>query len=291
MRETYLRFVEERHAAWLSRMYPLLGAEVTDPIVSGVKFTNVFRVLDWGSQFLVRELLYRERLTWQDAIFRCTLYRYTNRPEPWEHFYRENGRYPVVEDLGGVLQRSWRSYKDAGGQVFGTAYRIFAAAKRESGDQLDWYLETMRRFFLDDNELVDRFTSADRMEDRLAAIEMLPRCGPFMSMQIITDMGYSSLLKGDEDEHIVAGPGATAGAAIVFPDQNARYAIEWAFDRVSVSIPMPDGSLRRTSRMDIQNTWCEFSKYARYASGGATRGVFRPVHELPIPFYPPHWYR
>ncbi len=57
MIETYLSFCRERHKIWLKRQAGDPGPWTDDPILATRKFTNVFRILDPGTQFVVQELL------------------------------------------------------------------------------------------------------------------------------------------------------------------------------------------------------------------------------------------
>lgn len=82
MNTVYHDFVVARHQIWEKRQLGLPAPWATDPLLNTRKFTNVFRVLDAGTQFVIRELF--PDTTYQTALMRAFLYRYTNRPEPWE---------------------------------------------------------------------------------------------------------------------------------------------------------------------------------------------------------------
>ena len=53
----YLEFVEERHRIWEKRRSGEPQPWTEDHVLQDRKFTNVFRVLDYGSQFLLTNLL------------------------------------------------------------------------------------------------------------------------------------------------------------------------------------------------------------------------------------------
>src|SRR5690349_21447205 len=99
MTMTYLDFVAERHRVWERRQKEFSTAPVVwtdDPVLAAFKFTNVFRVLDAGSQFLLKML--NEPISFSEKVFRAFLYRYTNRPEPYVAFHMAFGRYPLRSD-------------------------------------------------------------------------------------------------------------------------------------------------------------------------------------------------
>jgi hypothetical protein len=291
VKNMYINFVVERHHVWVQRSRQFPPPWTNDHILLERKFTNVFRILDYGSQFLVKELLYDEDATPSDVLFRAILYRYTNRPEPWVYFRERHGHYPEVTDLKrGKLQATWQAYNAQGGPIFGTAYRMFVGQENKGSTRLGWAIDTAKEVFDGRKTFSRHFYNADSLEDRIQVLrEEVPRCAAFMSMQIATDMGYSPYPIGTEDDYVVPGPGCQAGAAVL--GMNGLDAIEWAKDQIgtAIAIALPNGN-RNPSRMDIQNTLCEFSKYHRYNLLPPTGRPYRPVHPvLPEPFYPPHW--
>ena len=123
--------------------------------------------------------------------------------------------------------------------------------------------------------------------------------GDFMSMQILTDWGY--YWPGhDENEFVVAGPGSRRGVAELFRGSAGPKAEDvirwvrgqWLEDVTCPLVPLPGGLHRPPSLMDIQNTFCEFSKYMRYIKQERVTGApYRPAHPgpQPSPILPHHW--
>jgi hypothetical protein len=293
---TYLDFVCERHAIWWKRQRDAERPWTDDQVLRTRKFTNVFRVLDYGSQFVCKELLYDDsRLPPGDALMRTFLYRYTNRPEPWLAFKEEFGRMPIREDLERNLPDLWRDYRAGGYPVFGNAYKMFSGYENKGTDRLTWITELANRFFgFGDDDITEAFWDSPTPQARLDVLKTIPRCADFLGMQILTDIGYWDP-HWDENNFIVPGPGARVGAkAIGMSD--ATEAIRWAHQALTWrdDIPLlPIGNRwREPSWMDVQNTFCEFGKYIRYRGKPTpTRGDYRPAHPgaQPAPFVPPHW--
>lgn len=291
MFETYKSFVRSRHEAWLHRQLGESPPWTTDQVIRKHKFTNVFRVLDRGTQFVVKELLYREKdIDKNDALMRCFLYRYTNRPEPWQHFHRVVGRYPLVEDLGGTLNDVWQGYKDRGYPIFGNAYKMFVGKENSGKDRLSWVLDLTEYEFGVGSALPDLFFKQVTPARRLEILKAIPRCADFMGMQVLTDIGMSRWLSADENLFVVAGPGAKVGAKLVAPDQKPLDVIQlaWRFWRESGDVVLP-GLERTPSLMDVQNTFCEFGKYVRWRDSAQPRRLYTGNGKLPVPFYPPFW--
>lgn len=296
MAMVYLDFVQERHRIWWKRQRGLEGPWTDDPVLRTRKFTNVFRVLDYGSQFLCKELLWDEPHDPGTVWMRAFLYRYINRPEPFLAFKEEFGRMPIREDLERNLPDLWRDYRAGGYPVFGNAYKMFSGAENAGTDRLTWITELVNRFFgFGDDDIVDALRGTRSPETKLAVLKTIPRCADFMGMQILTDYGYWDP-SWDENAFVVPGPGARVGAKEVgFSD--AGEAIRWAHHALTwrdndLLLPLPNGQYREPSWMDVQNTFCEFGKYIRYRGKPTpTRGDYRPAHPgaQQAPFVPPHW--
>lgn len=287
----YLEFVKERHRVW-ERRQSEQHCHSDDPVINGFKFTNVFRVLDHGSQFVLS--LLNEDIPFSEKVFRAFLYRYTNRPEPWITFRHTEGRYPKhIDAVNGRLLNYWGWYRREGHPVFGQAYKMFSGAENRGTDRLTWAVNLARDYATPVfSDLLLRKT----MKQRHDMLKTIPRCADFMAMQINTDLGWTQELQQDENEWVVPGPGARVGAKHVSPDSRAEHVIEWAQRRIwemedSPALALPNGRLYLPSLMDVQNTFCEFGKYVRYRERGPVTKVYRPAHpgrQIP-PTFPGHW--
>src|SRR5690606_9607191 len=86
------------------------------------KFTNMFRVLDPGSQFVFD--LKGEPI---DVIARLVFYRITNLPATWYALRAAYGRYPTADDFvhrSALLFQTIDAYRKQGNRVFSGAYII-----------------------------------------------------------------------------------------------------------------------------------------------------------------------
>ena len=302
MLELYRGFVRERHRIWEQRQ--VWGSwETTDPILGSRKFTNVFRILDAGTQFLVKELLYADEPDYGTALMRCFLYRYINRPEPFTYFKAAVGSMPTLEDVDlGILAHVLYQYRAEGNPVFGTAFKMFSGAENKGTDRLTWVLELVDRYFTEGSpdEKVTEFAAAGNQGSRLNVLKSIPRCADFMGMQILTDFGYSpwgadAYGYDRENDFIVPGPGAIRGAQALCPGVRFRSGDVIVIIEELTRQWARSGSVRLAGRspslMDVQNTLCEFSKYVRYRGLPIPETQYRPAHPGPqeAPFLPPHW--
>jgi hypothetical protein len=266
----YFRFVEERHHIWEARRDGAPAPWTDDPILSSAKFTNVYRVLDAGSQFLLRELLLPVKDDILSVATRAFIYRFNNRPEPWTYFKEALGEYPrAVDLLDGTLFEVWERRKAEGLPIFGTAYRMNSVCENRT-EMVLRHARTMIASGVPELLLEHDGDPVKQWE----TLKTVPTVGDFLAMQILTDIGYSGVLpQYDEDMWVAPGPGCIAGAAVLGLDPREAINKAWAYFQRFQTV-MLDGM--SPSLMDIQNTWCEFSKYARYASGGKPR-AYRPA--------------
>lgn len=303
----YLAFVDERHRIWERRQAGDPGPWTDDPILRTRKFTNVFRVLDYGSQYLLTLLHGSER----DVLMRAFLYRHTGRVETWEYLELMMG-LPTVADLDDVL-KLWHEYRgkvkvhvnrerregDTGrglgfqkqiGErpLFTGAYLVFPQSAVRGTDKMESIIRLTQRLFdpSSTGDVVPDFLRAKTQDERFGVLRRNKGVADFMSMQILTDWGYSDHCGEDrEDEFVVLGPGAKRGAALV------GEGIDWAVNAVRSSPRCPRLNGRAPSQMDIQNTLCEFSKYHRYQALPAQPDrSYAAVHPGPNHFVLPKHY-
>lgn len=288
--ERYKHFVRDRHTVWERRSLGVPAPWSGDPIIATRKFTNVFRILDRGSQYLYQIMRDEDYHT---ALFRAFLYRYTNRPEPWVAFEEDWGYLPTHEDaVDGTLLSMWMNYRhERDMPIFGNAYKMFSGLENKGTDRLTWVVNMARDYitpgFAEDFQQVD-----NAQWQRAAFLQEIPRCANFMSMQILTDMSYYAGYS--ENDFILPGPGAIAGAKhitgvgdIYAPTNSPTDLIHelteyWASEG--------DVNLygRTPSLMDVQNTLCEFSKYVKWAPGPKQ---YIPVGPQQDPILPDHYYQ
>jgi hypothetical protein len=308
----FLGFVDARHRVWQARQQGLPQPWTTDPIVASRKFTNVFRVLDHGSQYVLTDLVDPE-LSPRDQLARLFLYRHTGRVEVWEAMDLVSG-LPTLDNLDDCLEaiKAYRGktkvhlkskrvtpgrgnghQKTIGERpVFTAAYLVFPQSAERGTDKLDSIFDLTRRLFTpgSPDDLVPDFLAATRQADRFEALRRNKGVADFMSMQVLTDWGYTPHCGQDlENDFVVPGPGARKGAAELGLKPEA--ALDWALSAVHALPEPPLLGDRLPSRMDIQNCLCEFSKYARFARSASTQKTYSPAHpgvQLP-PVLPQHW--
>lgn len=292
MLDTYLNFVINRHRIWERRGTGEPQETWTDdPILATKKFTNVYRVLDFQSQFLVQELLGMagtyDKPSPRDVFFRCFLFRYTNRHEPWVAWANEFGDYPTWDDAFlGTLTEFWSDYRAAGNPIFGNAYKMFVGSENAGMSRMEWAVDLAVKAT---REVFTPFAQAASLAERLDILQTMPRCAGFMAMQIATDWGYYDPTFS-ENSAVILGPGARRGAQEIYPGLRPEATFREVHKALLEHPDCPSLAGRPPSLMDSQNCMCEFSKYARYSrQQPAIPSLYKPKHLNQDLYLPPHW--
>lgn len=303
--DTYWRFAAERQAIFHRRLRGCPGPLTMDPILRAHRFTNAYRVLDRVSQYLIREVQYRLDRSQEprELFFRTMLFKVFNRVDTWEAIEARVG--PVnwattpLDKVRAVLDdrhaRGMRNYSPA----YIVPSPPFGHARKHAN-----HLSLLARMM--DDRLPDRLRQAPSLRSVYERLLAYPGLGPFLAFQAAIDLNYSDLLDFDENDFIVAGPGAIDGIAKCFVKVEGRSAervIAWMvdnqdheFDRLGLSFQaLPN---RKLHLIDCQNLFCEISKYARVAhpeiagTSGRLRikQLYRPSSEPIAPLaFPARW--
>lgn len=292
--DEYAAYVSERHRIWELRSMGLPAPWTRSPILAVNKFTNNFRILDRGSQYVLR--MVQDAETPEDVVLRSFLYRFTNLPEVWDAYYGgEDGRWPVLSDVtSGRLEDFIRTYPQS---LFSGAYMISPGMENTGLSRPQWLAQVTWETFSSsgwhqlDEAILDPQTP---LSQRVEILKQVPRVGGFLAQQMATDIGYSDLLPTDENDSIVTGPGSAKGLKILGLPAKPSAIRELHGEIRSRVVLDVNGTPRPLSLMDIQNTLCEFSKYHGLLTARGNRGHrFAPgpntaaLHTDPL--YPNHW--
>lgn len=304
--DAYWRFAAERQSIFFRRLVGVTDALTNDPVLRGFKFTNAYRASDRVSQYLIKNVIYREDLPRDETnvFFRILLFKVFNKIETWTTLEKEVG--PLTWEafsfkrFDAVLSREM----SRGNTVYSAAYIMpsgggFFGHQAKHQNHLRMLEHVVRERF------PARLRDTKCMADAFTLLKSIPFVGPFLAYQYVTDMNYSELTNFDEDEFVVAGPGALDGISKCFqgarelnPAEVIRYMYENQerhFTEQGIAFRTLWG--RRLQLIDCQNVFCEISKYARAAFpdyvgvAGRTRikQKFKPTGALPAPWYPPKW--
>lgn len=305
--QDFLTFVTERHQIWLARQGGAPQPWTQDPILASRKFTNVFRVLDPGTQFLLTDL-FEPGLDPREILMRAFLYRHTGRVETWQALDLTTG-YPTVAILEDV-RAAWHSYRgevktktimekshsytahkiertkrESARPFFTGAYLVFPQSDIPGTDKLDSIVDLTKRLFTpgSPDDVWPEWERAKTQAERFRLLRRNKGVGDFMAMQVLTDWGYQCG-EDREDEFLVPGPGSIKGAKAIDPSVPTMTVVKRVVEAVRSHPDCPRVGYRVPSLMDIgSNLLCEWSKYARYRTQATPTKTYQPTHPGPQP--------
>jgi alpha-glutamyl/putrescinyl thymine pyrophosphorylase clade 1 len=303
--DTYWRFAAERLAMFYRRRRDPLGPWTSDPILRFYRFTNVFRAADRVSQYLIREVQYREDRCQEpnEVFFRTLLFKIFNKIETWEALEAAHGPLALRSVDLDELDRTLTLLHGRGRRIYSAAYIMPAPALGRERKHSN-HLALIARMMAD--RLPDRLRRAPDLEAVYEGILAYPGLGPFLAFQYAIDLNYSTLLDFEESTFVVAGPGALDGISKCFSSTDGRspeWIIRWVTDRQDIEFAARgldfEGLFGRPLQpIDCQNLFCEISKYTRVAHpelhGVANRQRIKQTYKRhqraldPLAF-PPRW--
>lgn len=300
--DTYWRFAAARQRIYSSRLAGLPAPWTDDEILRDHRFTNVFRASDRVSQYLIATVQRcPEGPEFADAVFRTLLFKIFNREDTWIGLERQVG--PVL----------WRTYDfgryraaldelAANGPIYSAAYLMPPPRLGEERKHAN-HLRLLERMMRDG--IAGTIRSSRSLESIYSTLVAYPGMGPFLAFQYAIDLNYLDSVAHDENEFVVAGPGAKDGIRKCFGRESSgveteviRYMVETQdehFARLGLEFHGLFG--RPLHLIDAQNLFCEVDKYARVhhpeVVGISGRSRIKQKYSagglIPRPVFPAAW--
>lgn len=273
-----LRWLTERYNVFLNKSAGKPFPWTDDEIISSHKFTNVFRFLDYESQFLIRHVIGNDDRSYQDTVFRILLFKIFNYSDTWLYLENELGDITYDADLN-EMDRLLDKYVDNGNKVFSSAYlQASHFVQKEEWKYLigehkhHQYLTVMGEGILS-NEAIEGFKAPKTFEELFTNLSQYDGMGPFMSYQYAQDLNYSKYFNHDMNSFVQEGPGSIRGVKRVFDGvkkNDIASAIKWTYDNLDELFQkyypqgkVPEFNGHRLTLPDMQNCFCETDKYMR----------------------------
>lgn len=302
--DIYWQFTAERHRIFERRLAGDSGPWTNDRILDAYKFCNVFRAADRVSQYLIRDVAYREDdSTPDDRMFQIVAFRTFSKPATWEMLIELLSRQPTIDDLtSGAFEEALDETRARLGGLYTGAFILCATnAYGRSLKHLN-HVELFRDMFVT-HRIGPTLRAARSLKEVYDLLHSFPLMGDFMSYQIAIDLNYSEHLNFSEDDFTRPGPGALRGLRKVFVDlggMTPEQAIMWMvdqqeaqFERLGLEFNGLFG--RRIHAIDAQNLFCEVDKYCREAlpdlksARSRIKSRFAPTASPVEMFFPPKW--
>jgi thymidylate kinase len=304
--DTYWRFAAERQEVFFRRLSAQPPPWTADPIIGEYKFTNAYRASDRVSQYLIREVIYREGrpTSVEEVFFRIMLFKLFNKIETWIELERAFGQLTYEEF-------SFEHYDEVLTRAMGKGSSIYSAAyimPSGSGDSAlprkhQNHLALLERMLVD--SVPQRLSDCRLMQRAFELLKSYPGLGDFLAYQYVTDINYSEITDFSEADFVVPGPGALDGIQKCFvhrgglnEPETIKFMMErqeQEFERLGLTFRSLWG--RRLQLIDCQNLFCEVDKYARVkhpkieglSGRSRIKQRFSPKSSFFAPWYPPKW--
>lgn len=304
--DTYWRFAAERQNIFFRRHEGCEPPWTTDSILREYKFTNAYRASDRVSQYLIRNVIYRDDLPAapEEVFFRVMLFKLFNKIETWETLEAAVG--PILlatfsfDRYDAVLTRA----SETGAAIYSAAYIMPSRGGEIRHDRKHRnHLALLEQMVADG--VPRRLAECRNMQQAFALLKSYAGIGDFLAYQYATDLNYSELTDFSEMDFVVPGPGALDGIRKCFVDcggLNEPEIVKFMADRQQQEferLGLTFRSLwgRPLQLIDCQNLFCEVDKYARVrhpeVEGISGRSRIKQRLDarssLPPPWYPPKW--
>lgn len=304
--DTYWRFAVERQNIFFRKIEGKEPPWTEDPIFKVFKFTNAYRASDRVSQYLIKNVIYRDDLpsTEEEVFFRVILFKIFNKIETWQMLEGSIGEITYdgysFDEYDQVLTEAMQM----GRSIYSAAYimpsggKTFGYSTKHRNN-----LKLIERMIAD--ELPKKLSDSSNMNQAFLMLRSYPTIGDFLAYQFITDVNYSEITNFSEMDFVIPGPGALDGIRKCFADKgglNEPEIIKFMADRQEIEferLGLEFKSLwgRPLQLIDCQNLFCEVDKYSRVyhpeVSGisGRTRikQKYSPESKPISYWYPPKW--
>lgn len=267
---TFWKFAAERQAIFFRKLQNPSPPWTEDQVLQQYKFTNAYRAADRVSQFLIRKVIYEGDQDPHAVFFRIILFKVFNKIETWELFRSQLGEISYSKRFISSCDRMLQKALANKTRVYSAAYIMPSGGHwHQAPHKHSAHLRLLSVMMND--EVPARLASYKRMSQGFELLRSYPMIGDFLAYQFVTDVNYSSVTDFSEMEFVIPGPGAKDGIAKCFSDLgglNPAEVIklmadrqESEFQRLGLQFQTLWG--RRLQLIDIQNLFCEVSKYTR----------------------------
>jgi len=267
---SYWEFAFERQKVMWKRINNERQPWTYDKIIQQHRFTNVFRVEDRVSQYLIKNVIYEGDQKVEEVFFRIILFKIFNKIFTWESL-KENIRQIKWSEYdyntyNSILDELFYNKKTiySAAYLMPSANRVFNKKRKHSN-----HLKLIEMMMAE--KLPSKISESKSMEEVYNLLLSYPSLGNFLAFQYTIDINYSNISDFDENDFVIAGPGAKDGIIKCFEDIG-NYSYE---DIIRMVCENQDQYFKEINRdpvnlfgrklklIDCQNLFCEIGKYAR----------------------------
>lgn len=301
----YFYFIQERMNIFWSK-YTQKTPWTNDDIFKTNKFTNVYRAMDRVSQYLIKNVIYREgSFSDEDILFRILVFKIFNKPETWEVIEQKLGPISINNFDLPHFNRALLELKLTQ-PIFNNAYMMTGTHSLYNHLKYkhEKWLEMAKREVIGKSTL-KKIIDAKTLNEVYDILRGCSFIGDFLAYQYAIDFNYSSVINFDENSFVKAGIGSIRGIKKCFGILPNKYSYEDAikytqdnFMRYQEEFGYTDFIPlfgRNPTLIDLQNCFCETDKYLRVKIPNLqvdNKRIKQRYNESPKQlelFFPPKW--
>lgn len=301
----YFYFIQERMEMFWRKIEGR-SCCTKDEILGNHKFTNVYRATDRVSQYLIKEVIYKdiEQYKPEDVLLRILVFKVFNKIETWEFLKVMLPCALTVETFDPHFVSVLLTERQKLFPIFNNAYMMTGSHRKY--DDLPTKHEkwlTMLKKEIVDGGLLDEILKARHMKDIYNILKSCSFIGEFLAYQYTIDLNYSPFLSFSENEFVKAGIGAIRGIKKCFINygdcyEDAIYYVKDNFHKLQDLYgynsfhELPGHS---PTLIDLQNCFCETDKYLRVKMPELRVGnvrikqKYKPTNRAIDYVFPPKW--
>ena len=244
-----------------------------DVILQKYSFTNVKRHFDKESKILLNNTVYNEKCSLKNALLNSVFIRafYTrayilNKLDTgFIDFSNTSSEY-----MDYLIKTLPENIGELAYLVSGCRRAVFWDMKRTDENKVQTFVRFLQKYA---DEIAKTYLEAESPMDVLKC--KVPGLGSkFVSYQILMDLGYHRDFKFSNNEFVFSGPGCSLGISFICEDRdglNDEEFMFWLRDNISSLIDFKPSVFlhfceeddKVWSINDIENSFCEFSKYIK----------------------------
>ena len=312
----YMHFIEERMNIFWRRYNGESAPYTEDKILQNHKFTNVYRVLDRSSQYLLKSVIYNgKKYSKEEMVFRIILYKHFNLPSTWDLLIKEFGDI-TLNITEKELSEFFKEKTNQGKVIYSNAYMITASFMRSEKimgkfgllpgmPKYQSYLRLIYKGLFEDG-IMEEICSSKTMKQGFNSFKGLVGFADFLSYQFVQDINYTEFFDFDDNSFCAAGPGTQRGIERTFDiagKADYEQIVKWVYENFEDLLQEYDynfNPLPNHTPMvpDLSNCFCEVDKYMRglginteekKVKGKRIKQVFNENKNKIDYFFPPKW--
>ena len=281
----FFQYIINRYTIYKKRFIEQIPYPWTDdPILLRYKFTNIFRDLDPGTQYVIKNIIPKVNSA-EAILFDIFIYRIYNKIQTFERVGLQSVKNFDKEKFESIL----RSIKDHGEPVFTNAFTVsgyhFIDPDADKIANTCTIIDVLHSKITNITNKILEHTNSRFTYELLLQQKGI---GKFLAYQIAIDLGYWNKDVFNESDFVVAGLGCKKGIDVLFFSK-ANFSYEdlifylcdiqnvW-FNKLKVNpdLLFSDREVKNLNCMAMENCLCEISKYLRaYYKTGRPKNIYK----------------